>query len=168
MGRFDILDKRFFEDRERFAELLNREIYHGREVLVPEYLEPLKRKYPSLTSASGEMGRDVFMRDIRQDVCYGLEIESGSDRSMPERVMTYDAGEYEYQIREIHKGHMGRKGYQDYRDKKSRMKEDDLLMPTVTMILYLGEGHWEGRIRLKEMFRIPEAVEEQLGGLLRD
>jgi len=168
MGKFDILDKRFFGDRERFAELLNREIYHGREVLVPEQLEPLKRKYPSLTSASGEMERDVFMRDIRQDICYGLEIESGSDRSMPERVMTYDAGEYEHQIREIRKGHMCRKGYQDYRDKKSRMKEDDLLMPTVTIVLYLGEGHWEGRIRLKEMFRISEEVEGQLGGLLRD
>ncbi len=146
MGRFDILDKRFFEDRERFAELVNREIYHGREVLVPEYLEPLKRKYPSLTSASGEMERDVFMRDIRQDVCYGLEIESGSDRSMPERVMTYDAGEYEYQIREIHKGHMGREGYQDYRDKKSRMKEDDLLMPTAGCYETTDSHYWKRKL----------------------
>ncbi len=57
------------------------------------------------------------MGDIRQNVCYGLEIESESDYSMPERVMLYDAGEYEHQIR--------------------------------------------------EMFRIPAAVEKQLDGLLR-
>lgn len=167
MGKFDILDKRFFEDRKRFAELINREIYHDREVLAPEELELLRRKYPSMASASGEMERDVFMRDIRQNVCYGLEIESESDYSMPERVMLYDAGEYEHQIREIRKEHIRRKEYQDYRDKKSRMKAYDFLMPIVTIVLYLGEGHWEGRIRLKEMFRIPAAVEKQLDGLLR-
>ncbi|MCM1542862.1 MAG: hypothetical protein NC121_16595, partial [Blautia sp.] len=101
MGKIDILDKRFFEDRTRFAELVNAEIYHGKRILIPRELEPLRRSYPSLGTVSGEKTRDVLMRDRRQDICYGLEIETESDHSMPQRVMVYDASEYEYQIREI-------------------------------------------------------------------
>lgn len=168
MGKIDVSDKIFFEDRERFAELINMEIYHGKKILVPEKLEPLKRIYPSLASASGEMNRDILMRDGRQDICYGLEIETESDYRMPERVMTYDACEYEYQIRKIHKTHRDQGDYQNYRDKKSRLKESDFLIPIVTVVLYLGEGHWKGRMKLREMFRVSEQAKRQLGRILHD
>lgn len=36
-------------------------------------------------------------------ICYGIELESEIDLGMPERVMVYDAGEYENQIRERHR-----------------------------------------------------------------
>lgn len=72
---------------------------------------------------------------------------------MPERVMVYDACEYEYQMKEIHKKHMNEDDYDSYREKKSRMKERDFLLPIITAVLYLGEGRWESRHRLTEMFR---------------
>ncbi len=168
MGKIDVLDKRFFEDRERFAELINMELYHGKKILVPDNLKLLKRSYPSIVSVSGEKTRDVMMLDTGQNICYGLEIETESDYSMPERVMTYDVSEYECQIREIYKAHRDRGKYRKYRDKKSRMKESDFLIPTVTMVLYMGDGHWEGRMRLQEMFRVSEQVKHQLGGRLWD
>lgn len=168
MGKIDVLDKMFFEDRERFAELINTEIYHGKKILAPDKLKLLKRSYPSLASVSGEKHRDVLMQDTGQNICYGLEIETESDYSMPQRVMTYDASEYEYQIREIYKAHKDRGDYQKYRDKKSRMKDSDFLIPTVTVVLYLGEGHWEGRMKLREMFRVSERAKRQLGRMLHD
>lgn len=168
MGKFDVLDRMFFADREHFAELINTELYHGKRILVPEKLELLKRIYPSLASVSGEMNRDVLMRDAGQDICYGLEIETESDYSMPERIMTYDACEYEYQIREIYKAHRDRDDYQKYRDKKSRMTDNDFLIPTVTAVLYLGEGRWEGRMKLREMFRVSERAKHQLGRMLHE
>lgn len=152
MGRIDILDKQFFAEPERFAELINTELYQGREVLLPERLQQLKRSYPSLLSASGEKERDILMHDTGQNICYGLEIETESDYSMPERVMVYDACEYEYQIRKKCTDHRKRKDYKGYRDKKSRMRISDFLIPAITMVLYLGEGHWCGRMRLEELF----------------
>lgn len=143
MGKIDILDKRFFEDRTRFAELVNTEIYHGEGILVPEELELLRRSYPSLGTLSGEKTRDVMMRDRRQNICYGLEIETESDYGMPQKVMVYDASEYEYQIREIHKSHKEKREYKDYRSMKSRMMQGDSLVPTLTLVLYLGEGRWQ-------------------------
>lgn len=121
---------------------------------MPGNLSPVRRKYPSLSSACGELERDVLMKDAGQNLCYGIEIETESDYGMPERVITYDACDYEYQMREIDKGHREQKDYQSYRERKSRMKESDVLLPTVTTVLYLGEGHWEGRRKLTQMFRL--------------
>lgn len=163
MGKIDILDKRFFEDRTRFAELVNAEIYHGKRILIPRELEPLRRSYPSLGTVSGEKTRDVLMRDRRQDICYGLEIETESDHSMPQRVMVYDASEYEYQIREIHKIHKEKKEYTDYRSRKSRMQQSDLLVPVLTVVLYLGEGQWQGKRELLGLLQLSPELRKQLG-----
>lgn len=100
MGKIDILDRRFFAGPDRFAELINMEIYHGEKVLVPEKLELLKRSYPSLSSASGEKERDILMYDSGQDICYGLEIELESDYSMPEHIMVLYMGEGRWRGRE--------------------------------------------------------------------
>lgn len=107
---------------------------------MPGNLSPVRRKYPSLSSACGEL----------------------------ERVITYDACDYEYQVREIDKGHREQKDYQSYRERKSRMKEGDILLPTVTMVLYLGEGHWEGRRKLTQMFRLSAKCRNLLGANLHD
>ena len=152
MGRQDTKDRPFFSDEERFAELINRNVYRGEKILLPENLTLLRRVYPSLSGISGEKERDVVMKDRKLNICYGLEIETESDYSMPERVMVYDACEYEYQIREIHKRHMSDGDYDSYREKKSRMKEADFLLPMITTVLYLGEGHWEARYKLSQMF----------------
>lgn len=152
MGKKDMKDRPFFSDKDRFAELINQYIYHGERILLSENLELLKRRYSSLTGISGEKERDIVMRDRKHNICYGLEIETESDYSIPERVMVYDVCEYEYQIKEIDKRHMSEGDYNGYREKKSRMKEIDSLIPIITVVLYLGEGHWEGRRRLTEMF----------------
>ncbi|MDE6675937.1 MAG: hypothetical protein K2K19_14195 [Acetatifactor sp.] len=168
MGRKDIVDRLYFSDCRRFAELMNAALYQGEEVLLPGNLSPVRRKYPSLSSACGELERDVLMKDAGQNLCYGIEIETESDYSMPERVITYDACDYEYQMREIDKGHRERKDYQSYRERKSRMKESDVLLPTVTTVLYLGEGHWEGKHKLTQMFRLSAKCRELLGANLHD
>ncbi len=168
MGKFDMLDKVFFAEPERFAELINTEMYYGEKVLLPERLTLLKRSYPSFPSLVGEKSRDILMYDTRQNICYGLEIETNSDYSMPERIMVYDASEYEYQLQKIHGEHRKRKDYREYREKKSRMKETDSLIPTITLVLYVGEGCWCGRMKLQEMFRLSEQVKRQLGKRLLD
>lgn len=79
------------------------------------------------------------MKDRKHNIFYGIEIETESDYSMPERVMVYDICEYEYQIKELHKEHIDRKDYKNYREKKSRMKESDILLPTITVHLNVKE-----------------------------
>ncbi|MBD5501108.1 MAG: hypothetical protein HDR10_07910 [Lachnospiraceae bacterium] len=170
MGKKDLAGKDFFADRRRFAELLNAILYHGKDYIQAEELELVKRVYPSL-SGKGEMSRDIFMKDVKRNICYGLELETESDYSMPERVMVYDACELEQQVKEISKqqkenAQAGNKP--DYREKKSRMKETDFLLPVVTVVLYLGTDHWEGRRKLSELYHISEETEELMQELLPD
>lgn len=168
MGAKDIVDRPYFSDNRRFAELINISLYRGEDVLQPENLIPQRRRYPSLSNVCGEMERDILIRDTGQNICYGIEIETESDYSMPERIITYDACEYEYQMKEIDRGHRERRDYQSYREKKSRMKESDILLPTITIVLFLGEGRWQGRRRLSQMFQMPAEQSKRLEMKLRD
>lgn len=160
MGRKDITGREYFSDRERFAELFNSHFCHGQKMLKMENLVSCERKYPSLASASGEIERDILMEDTVRAFCFGMELETESDDTMPERVMVYDACEYERQVREIYRGHEKNGGFQDYREKKSRIKPTDFLKPVVTVVVYLGEGHWGSRRCLSELFRVTEPDKE--------
>ena len=48
------------------------------------------------------------------------------------------------------------------------MKEMDFLVPILTMVLYLGTGHWEGKRKLSELYRISEETEGTVSSLLPD
>lgn len=103
------------------------------------------------------------MLDTVQRVCYALELETESDYSMPERIMVYDACEWEKQIQKKVRQQKRDLAKAAYRDKKSRMAEEDFLVPVITVVLYLGSGHWTGRRRLSELFCIPK----ELRGMLK-
>lgn len=121
----------------------------------------MEREYPSL-SGNADKHRDVFMEDIAYRILYSLELETESDYSMPERVMVYNACEYEQQIGKLIKKHEDENMKDGYREWKSRLKEEDALMPVVTVVLYLGTDHWEGRIRLSELFRVPGSIQMRM------
>lgn len=166
MGRKDTAGREFFSDKRRFAELLNIQFYHGEQVVLAENLMRIRRDYPALAGVYGEKERDLLIADSRHGIHYGMELETESDYSMPERIMVYDACEYERQIRKLYKRHRETEDFTEYREKKSRMKATDLLYPAVTIVLYLGEGHWKGKLRLSEMFRISEQDRKLLDGRL--
>lgn len=170
MGKKDLAGKDFFADRKRFAELLNVVIYQGKEVICAEGIEYIHRRYPSF-SGNGEMSRDILMKDRERNIYYGLELETESDYSMPERVMVYDACEFEHRIKGIRKRKTEERQKEeklDYREKKSRMGESDFLLPVVTVVLYLGTGHFEGRQKLSELYNIPKEMQNILGDKLPD
>lgn len=170
MGKKDTIGKVYFGDAFRFSELMNTVLYHGEKIILPKNLVPMEREYPSLFGNTDKR-RDVFMKDIRYRILYSLELETESDYSMPERVMVYDACEYEQQIRKFaglrEEGHpikektkeAGKGNVKDvYRVRKSRLKAEEFLMPVVTVVLYLGMEHWEGKKRLSELFYLPEKL----------
>ena len=137
-------------------------------MIQPENLVLAGRDYPGLPGTGGKQ-RDILMKDREQNICYGLELETESDWSMPERVLVYDVCEWEMQIREIIKSREKREEEKrTYRERKSRMGEGDFLLPVITAVLYLGSGRWEGRNRLSELFRIPGILREQMGTRLPD
>ena len=51
-----------------------------------------------------------------------------------------------------------------YREKKSRLRAEDYLLPVITVVLYLGEDHWEGRRKLSDLFQVPDKIKKRLEG----
>lgn len=156
MGRKDTAGRIFFSDKERFAELMNVHLYGGNQAVSGKHLVQRNREYLPLSGVYGEKQRDILMEDRSRNLCFGMELETESDYSMPERIMVYDACEYEYQVREIYGRHRRQGDFKNYREKKSRVQKADNLHPIVNIVLYLGEGHWEGRKHLTELFRFSE------------
>lgn len=167
MGKKDSIGKIFFADRGRFAELLNIALYQGENIIRPENLRPVHRDYLS-PLGKGEKSRDIFMEDVVQKVLYGLELEAESDYGMPERIFSYDACEWEQQIWKINKAHEANQEKWDYKTRKSRMAKEDILYPVITVVLYLGSGHWQGRSSLSEMFRVPKIIQSKLKNKIPD
>ena len=163
MGKKDITGKAYFKDAARFAELMNAVLYRGEKIIRPEKLVPMEREYPAL-SGDTDKSRDVFMKDTEYQILYGLELETESDYSMPERVMVYDACEYEQQIRKIAGTRKKTQTKDTYREKKSRLRAEDYLLPVITVVLYLGEDHWEGRRKLSDLFQVPDKIKKRLEG----
>lgn len=168
MGKKDVYTRPYFADKKRFADLINVHLYGGKEMVREGELVKIPGTYPSAGSFSGEKSRDIFMEQEKPKIRYGIELETESDYGMPERIMVYDGGEYEKQIRERDKKRRAGKEYTEYREKKSRMKEGDRLVPAISIVLYLGEGQWRGPRRLKEILDVPRELEECTGEYLQD
>lgn len=168
MGKRDIYTSPFIANKKRFAELVNVNIYGGKEIVKAEKLKRLGGRYPALSNPSGEKMRDILMEQESPRMRYGIEVETEIDYGMPERIMLYDAGEYEEQIREMDRKHRTDKSYDRYVEKKSRMKEKDRFVPVITIVLYLGEGKWSAPYKLTEMLEIPKEVESCSNDFLQD
>ncbi|MCM1154924.1 MAG: hypothetical protein NC392_06120 [Roseburia sp.] len=73
MGKKDTIEKVYFRDAARFAELMNCVLYRGEKVILPENLIPVEREHPSLFR-NADKRRDVFMKDVKYRILYSLEL----------------------------------------------------------------------------------------------
>lgn len=158
MGKYDNLDRQYFSDPERAAELFTVGIFHRRINIEAEDIKPIERTYPSLVSASGSVERDAIFVCEAQRIKYGLEIETSSDYSMPRRFLTYDACEYEKEAGEIWRAHETNNDLERFEEIKSRMKASDRYHPVINLLLYLGQGHFRGHDALRGLFAVPEDI----------
>lgn len=158
MGKKDIYDKAYFTEPNRLAELICNGIYHGKVPICADNLRRLEQKYPTLTGSSGELERDGIFLYEKHGIKYGLEIENYSDYGMPRRVLTYDACEYERDASQIRIKHEKKRDYSNFEERKSGIKIDEGYYPVITMVLFLGQGHFKGKATLKECLQISEKL----------
>ncbi|MBR1852426.1 MAG: hypothetical protein IJ794_04525 [Lachnospiraceae bacterium] len=158
MGKYDNVDREYFTDPERAAELFSAGVYHWRLHIGREELKTIERTYPSLNSLSDRLERDAIFLCEKQHVKYGLEIETHADYGIPRRFLTYDACEYEREAEEIQNEHMQQRDLQKFDEIKSGMKPSDSYYPVINLLLYLGKGHFRGSETLRELFAVPQKI----------
>lgn len=168
MGKYDVIDRVYFGEENRAAELLSKGVHRGGVEIMGDDLVKTTGEYSSFSRASGSYKRDLFFLCKKYRVMYAVELENYADLGMSRRIMTYDVCEYEKQTEQFDKQHLSRKDYVDFEERKSRIKRGDIYYPVVTVVLYLGEGHWRGNRSLKKLFGIPRNVRKQFASKVGD
>ena len=140
----DTAAKRYFGQKEVFADLCNAFLFQRRDRLKPSMLKPMPTEYNELLSGMvGTYGSFKRERDLAfqaytdGNVGYALicaEFQSTADSTMPVRVMEYDSLGYACQLRQCTGGSAGK------------------VLPISTIVVNLGRESWKGPTSLHEMF----------------
>lgn len=171
MGKRDVVLARYFEDEERYADLINGFVFSGEPVVAGgDVLD----KNILVTGIVGRL-RKRFMiqkyRDIVKRVIFGmnfaviaLEQQDLIHYAMPVRVMLEDAAGYDEQMRRIQKRNRRLKGLGKGEFLGSFRKEDRL-HAVLTIVLYYDEEPWDGAKDLYSLIdfdEIPDRLKEMV------
>lgn len=161
----DVSWKKYFQDDERYADLINGIGCGGRQVIRGEDLEEADSQlacgsYPGRRRR--RKGR-VRVRDMVRRakigvnfVIIGTESQELVDYSIPLRCMVYDAGEYEKQAGKIRRKLKKQKKGLNAGEYLYGFAKASRLYPVVTFILYGGSKKWDGPRTLHEMLDFTE------------
>jgi len=166
MQEKDAISINYFENPVRFADLVNGYVYNGKEKIKAENIRELNRSVARISGNLGKKKAQVITADIIREVDLDMRIaliafENQSDihYAMPVRVMNRESAVYHKQWRDkasVHRERNDIKGAEFL----SGFSKEDKLIPTVTIVVYLGKEPWDGPRSLKEMMHLEKYSEE--------
>ena len=146
-----------------FADMFNKFLYHGRQVIQPESLTEMDTTEIAVPYGDGKAGvpaqkyRDVLklmMTDGNIAYCIlGCEDQSRVHYAMPVKNMLYDSMQYARQVTKAAKSHRQEKEHKPSSGEfLGGFHKTDRLIPVVTLVIYWGPDRWDGPLSLKEMY----------------
>ena len=154
----------YYNQPERFAQLLNGWLFQGRSFLEAGDVKEADRRMEEKGGRRKEYrgrSRDLFKRldNAVVRLYVGAEPMEYVDYAMPLRVMDSDMLSYVHQKKAISKEHMKRRDLKQD-EYLSRFSKQDRLLPVITLVLYCGEKPWDGARCLHEMLELSGLPEE--------
>lgn len=165
----DLQKKGYFDDPERFADLINGVICSGKRVIQPSDLTDVDSQtgFYKESPKGGKRGtqRKQRYRDLVRKAAFGvnfmivgIENQEEVHYLMPLRSMSYDVAEYERQAAAIRRRVKRRKDITSA-EFLSGFTRDSRLQPCVTLILYYGE-EWDGARNLHSILDFTDIPRE--------
>ena len=163
MGTKDTVAKKFWSDNAKFADLINANVFDGRQVVHPEDLQPEDPVELAVLSKLEKLTTSQKVRDILRScqirrgkgsyfVLIGIENQSDIHYAMPVRNMLYDALNYLAQVDAKAKEHKLAKDSLTQGEYLSGFAKGDRIIPVVTLTVYWGADAWDGPRRLSDMY----------------
>lgn len=162
MGRKDSWQSDYFDDKGRFADMINGAMFHGKQVMIVEELEEVDSKlvHHEKSGEAVNVIRDKVYKWKGQyvSICV-LENQSYVDYRMVFRVMLEEALSYIKQQKRAYRKWKD-VGYKfEGNEFLSQMRKGEKYIPVITLILYLGRGEaWDGEKSLYELLEIDEEL----------
>jgi len=171
MGKKDVVLARYFEDEERYADLINAFVFQGEQVVGSGDIAEMDTR---VTGAIGRIRRRFEVLKYRdlirrvalgaEFVLIGLENQDKVHYAMPVRVMLQDSAGYDRQLRRKRREYRGRSGMGAAEFLSGFLKQDRLY-PVFTLVLYYGKEPWDGARELYELMdydNLPERLRKML------
>ena len=162
MQKKDIVSSVYFENRERFADLMNAYIFGGQQLITAEDIREISSTKARVMKEGKNILAQKVTADVAGEVSCGtrvalvlLENQTDIHYAMPVRVMNEESIRYHRQWREIAVQHKDKKDLLGAEYLSGFAKKDKLL-PIVTIVLYLGKEPWDGPVCLHDMLELEQ------------
>lgn len=163
LGKIDVITKEYMKDPVIFADVFNKFLYHGKQVIRPESLIEMDSAEVVVPYGEGKAGvpeqkyRDalkLMMTDGNIAYCIlGCEDQRRVHYAMPVKNMLYDSMQYARQVTKAAKSHRQEKEHKPSSGEfLGGFYKTDRLIPVVTLVIYWGPDRWDGPLSLKEMY----------------
>ena len=163
LGKIDTITKEYMKDPVIFADMFNKFLYHGKQVIRPESLIEMDSTEIVVPYGEGKAGvpaqkyRDVLkLMKTDGNIAYcilGCEDQGAIHYAMPVKNMLYDSMQLARQVTKAAKSHRQEKEHKPSSDEfLSGFYKTDRLIPVVTLVIYWGPDRWDGPLTLKEMY----------------
>lgn len=163
MGNADLAQSRFYENKERFADIFNCTLFQGRQVIKPE----------ELYEADSELVQILEDNTLKKVVCdkvrkwkntyvalLVLENQTYVDYRMVLRAIKSEVFAYEKQREQLYEDLKKKKVPLDGHEFLSGMKRDQKLKPIITLVMYMGiDRPWDGARNLYELLKMEPEIE---------
>ena len=164
MAEKDFREKKFEDFNDVFADIINVLLFNGSQRVEEDDLESgMPRSAYKIEDKFAEQERDVkkFWKSgqIRIAV-FGFENQTGEEPDFIFRDFGYDGAEYRDQVRR--RNEIRRRNTKALAEGKASDELETVpdFYPVVTLVLYFGDKHWKGSLKLKDHLKIPEGLEE--------
>ena len=151
MGKKDIALARFFEDEERYADLINAFVFKGQQVVRAADITERDTRATGVFKRIREKFTVQKYRDVLRRVALGtefvligLENQDEVHYAMPVRVMLQDAAGYDEQLRRIRRENR-RRGELRGAEFLGGFSKKDCLLPVLTLVLNSAGSPGTGR-----------------------
>ena len=178
MGAEDAVSIEYFEDEERYADLINTVVFGGDQVVGASDIREKDRAVTRVlksndTKRTQKKSKDRKIQKIERDIIRSVrlgtkvffvssELQTNIHYAMPVRVFNEDAAGYLEQWKEARRRHRKEKDVEG-EEFLSGFSRRDKLIPQITLVLYFGKREWDGPRSLKDMLDLeglPEPLEK--------
>ncbi|EGC03761.1 Rpn family recombination-promoting nuclease/putative transposase [Ruminococcus albus] len=156
MSKIDTPTKKFMNDNNNAADIINFMLYDGKQIIDPDELVSVD---PTMIFTNDKENRDSDddtqrIRDVYKKLAMcksdgeriyamiGIENQTKVHYAMPVRCAVYDALSYLKQVE-----------YTANNTRRSFFAKNDRLLPVITFVIHFSPDEWDGKTTLKELLK---------------
>ena len=157
---------RYFDDRDRYADLLNGFVFQGKRVVTADAVMETDSRETGVLEPGDEKTKTVFAqkyRDVVRKVVFGvncviigIENQANVHYAMPIRVMSEDAKTYEKQLRLIQNEHEKAKDLKSGAEFLGKFSAEDKVPAVISIVVYYGKEPWDGAKDLYDLLELED------------